>query len=134
MRRLQIKFEIINPATVLAATAYSHAARMGDLIFVSGQVSQDVNGEIIGKEDIRLQTEQVYRNLQAVLNAAGSELDLVGKSTVLTTSLDFRPLIGEVRDRVFESIVHVPPSAFMVVSSLAQPDYLVEIEAVAAVR
>lgn len=107
---------------------------MGDLIFVSGQVSQDVNGEIIGKGDIRLQTEQVYRNLQAVLNAAGSGLDLVGKTTVLTTSLDFRPLIGEVRDRVFESIGHVPTSTFMVVSSLAHPDYLVEIEAVAAVR
>ncbi len=127
-------FAILNPNTVHPTTGYSHAARIGNLIFVSGQVSQDQRGEIVGKGDVRAQTEQVYENLRAVLEAAGSGLDLIGKTTVLTTSLDYRPLIAEIRNKVFEPIGHFPASTFMVVSSLAHPDWLVEIEAVAAIR
>lgn len=125
---------IINPTTVHSTTGYSHAARMGDLLFVSGQVSQDQSGNVVGVGDVRVQTEMVYENLAAVLEAAGSGLDLVGKTTVFTTRLDYRPIIGEIRNRIFEPIGYVPASTFVVVSSLANPDWLVEIEVVAAVR
>ena len=125
---------ILNPTTVHPTTGYSHAAQMGDLLFVSGQVSQDIDGNVVGKGDIRAQVEQVYANLQAVLEAAGSGLDLIGKTTVFTTSLDHRPVIAEVRNRLFEPLGHVPASTFVVVSSLANPDWLVEIEVVAGVR
>ena len=54
--------------------------------------------------------------------------------TVLTTSLDYLPAIREVRDRVFGPVGHVPASTLAVISSLAHPDYLVEIEVVAAPR
>ncbi len=128
-----MEFQIIhNPANVHATSGYSHAVRMGDLLFVSGQVAQNQHGEIVGKGDARAQTEQIYRNLQAVLEASGSGLDRVGKITVLTTSLDHLPAIREVRDQVFGPIGHVPASTLAVISSLAHPDYLVEIEAIAA--
>ncbi|MEA2583163.1 MAG: hypothetical protein QOF33_1248 [Thermomicrobiales bacterium] len=127
-------FTIFNPSTVHPTTGYSHAVRMGDLIFVSGQVAMTASGELVGKGDVRAQTEQVFANLRAVLDATGSGLDRVGKITVLAMRLEDRPIIGEVRNRVFAPYGFVPASTFAVVASLANPDWLVEIEAVAAVR
>ncbi|HKG25466.1 MAG TPA: hypothetical protein VKB09_07440, partial [Thermomicrobiales bacterium] len=60
--------------------------------------------------------------------------DRVGKLTVLATRLEDRPVIGEIRNRLFAPFGYVPASTFAVVASLANPDWLVEIEAVAAVR
>ena len=127
-------FTVFNPSTVHPTTGYSHAVRMGDLIFVSGQVAMTPAGEMVGKGDVRAQTEQVFDNLRAILDAAGSGLDRVGKLTVLATRLEDRPVIGEIRNRLFAPFGYVPASTFAVVASLANPDWLVEIEAVAAVR
>src|SRR6266478_3140752 len=126
----------ITPSTVYVppSFSYSQAVRMGDLIFVAGQVAEDAKGELVGKDDIRAQTVQVFENLRLVLEAAGSGLDLVGKVTVLTTSLDYRPVIHDVRSRVFGPIGHYPASTLAVVTSLAHPDFLVEIDAVARTR
>lgn len=126
--------EVLNPSSVHSTSGYSHASRIGDIVFVSGQVSQGLDGQVIGKGDIQAQAEQVFKNIQSVLEAAGSGLDLIGKTTVLTTDLNYRPVIGAVRDQVFEPFGYVPASTFMVVTSLANPDWLVEIEVVAAVR
>ena len=126
-------FQVIQPNTVHDTTAYSysHAVRMGDLIFVSGQVGRDRNGDLLGKGDVRVQTEQAFKNLKAILEAAGSGLNKVGKVTVFTTSLDYRPIIHEVRSRIFKEVGHLPASTLAVVSSLAFPEWLVEIEAIA---
>lgn len=127
--------QVIQPDTVHDTTAfsYSHATRMGDLIFVAGQVANDRDGNLVGRGDVRAQTEQVFANLKAVLEAAGSGLDKVGKVTVFTTKLEYRPVIHEVRSRMFEEVGHLPASTLAVVSSLADPEWLVEIEAVALV-
>lgn len=127
---------VIKPSTVYVPPtfSYSHAVRMGDLIFVSGQVAENAKGELVGKGDIRAQTIQVFENLRLVLEAAGSGLDLVGKVTVLTTSLDYRPVIHEIRSKVFGPIGHYPASTLAVITSLAKPEFLVEIDAVALVR
>ncbi len=127
-------FEVIMPSTVHPTTGYSHAIRMGNLVFVAGQVAKNLEGEVIGKGDIRQQTEQAYANLKAVLEAAGSGLDRVGKITVYTTSRAHRGVISEIRNRVFGEYGYVPAATFAVVASLADPDYLVEIEAVAMVK
>ncbi|HEX3724078.1 MAG TPA: RidA family protein, partial [Nitrolancea sp.] len=77
--------------------------------------------------------EQIYRNMRAVLEAGGSSLARIGKMTILTTSRDYMPAIRAVRDRVFADVGHVPASTLAIISSLAHPDYLVEIEVVAAI-
>lgn len=127
---------VINPSNVYSTAGYyfSHGVRMGDLIFVAGQVGLDVNGQLVGRDDIRAQTEQAFENIRHILEASGSGLDLVGKMTVFTTSLDYRPAIHEVRSRVFGAIGHYPASTLAVVTNLARPEWLVEIEVVAAVR
>jgi enamine deaminase RidA (YjgF/YER057c/UK114 family) len=129
-------FTVIHPDTLYPTTSYffSHAVRMGNLIFVSGQVAQNANNELVGRGDVRTQTEQVFENIRLILEAAGSGLDRIGKMTVFTTSLDYRPIIHEVRSKVFGAIGHYPASTLAVVTSLAQPDWLVEIEVVAQVK
>jgi 2-iminobutanoate/2-iminopropanoate deaminase len=130
-----MEFAIIEPTGVHSTQkfAYSHAVRMGSMVFVAGQVAYDRDGKLVGKGDALAQTEQVFRNLEAVLKEAGSGLDKVGKMTVFTTRLEYRPIIHQVRARVFEQVGHYPASTLAVVSSLADPDWLVEIEAVAMI-
>ncbi len=111
-------------------TGYSHAAKAGGLVFVAGQVAQDVEGTLVGRGDIEAQAVQVFENLKTVLASAGATFDDVVKLTTYTTSLAYRPKIAEVRARHFKT--YVPPNTFVVVASLATPDYLLEIEAVAA--
>ena len=123
-----------NPPGVHSTVGYSHAVRIGDQLYVSGQIARDERGEIVGRGDARAQTEQIYKNLKAVLEACGSGLDLIGKITVYTTDIAHRPGIRAARDAVFGPMGRFPAATFVVVSGLAEPEYLVEIEAVAALR
>jgi reactive intermediate/imine deaminase len=111
-------------------TGYSHAAKAGGLVFVAGQVALDAEGNVVGRGDIEAQAVQVFENLNTVLAASGGTLDDVVKLTTYTTSLAYRQKIAEVRARYFRT--QFPPNTFVVVASLASPDYLLEIEAVAA--
>jgi 2-iminobutanoate/2-iminopropanoate deaminase len=111
-------------------TGYSHAARAGGLVFVAGQVAQNAEGALVGRGDIEAQAVQVFENLKTVLASAGATLDDVVKLTTYTTSVAYRQKIAEVRARYFKT--YFPPNTFVVVASLATPEYLIEIEAVAA--
>ena len=128
-----MRVQVIQPNTVhdTTAFAYSQATRMGDLIFLAGQVPYDVNGNLVGKGDVGAQTEQVFQNIKNILEAAGSGLNMVGKVTVFTTKLEYRPIIHQVRTRIFGEVGQLPASTLAVVTSLADPDWLVEIEAIA---
>jgi 2-iminobutanoate/2-iminopropanoate deaminase len=111
-------------------TGYSHAAKAGGFVFVAGQVAQDAEGTLVGRGDIEAQAVQVFENLKAVLTSAGATFEDVVKMTTYTTNLAYRPKIAEIRARYFKT--YFPPNTFVVVSSLATPEYLLEIEAVAA--
>ena len=125
---------LLNPKSVHPTVGYSHVARLGDLLFVSGQVPKNEHDETVYVGDAERQTEVVYENLKRVLEESGSGLDMIGKTTVFTTSLEHRPAINRVRERVFGPIGRYPASTFVVVSSLAVPEWLVEIEVIAVVR
>lgn len=129
-----MSFTLLNPKSVHPTMGYSHAVRLGDLLFVSGQVSKNEHDETVFAGDAERQAEVVYENLKRVLEESGSGLDMIGKTTVFTTSLEHRPAINRVRERVFGPIGRYPASTFVVVSSLAVPEWLVEIEVIAAVR
>ena len=124
--------EAVTVQGVHKTTGYSHAARAGGLIFLAGQVAQDVEGNVVGRGDIESQAVQIFENLKAVLASAGATLDDVVKMTTYTTNVAYRPKIAEVRSRYFKT--YFPPNTFVVVASLATPEYLLEIEAVAAQR
>ena len=126
-------FETIEPTDIHRTVGYAHAVRMGDLVFVSGQIALDEHGNLVGASDARAQVEQVFHNIKVVVEAAGSSLDRVGKLNVLAVSSDSLPLEREVRNRIWGPFGYFPASTFAIVAGLASPDYLVEIEAVAHV-
>ena len=100
------------------------------LIFISGQVSKDKNGNIVGKSDIRAQTKQVMENIGAVLRAGNANYNDIVKITVYLTDMSRLKDVIEIRNQYLK--VALPTSTAVEVSGLANPDYLVEIEAIAA--
>ena len=120
---------ILAPPTVHKTVGYSHAIRTGNTLYISGQVPQDVNGNLVGPGDIKMQGEQVYANLRAVVESCGGTMDNIVKLTTYATNLAFRPALAEIRNLYFPK--DPPASTFVVISSLAEPGYLVEVEATA---
>ena len=71
---------------------FSPGIKFGDLIFVSGQVPFDEKGNIVGQGDVKRQTEQTLRNLEAVLKAGGSNSRLIPPTGFGQLGLDFLPV------------------------------------------
>jgi 2-iminobutanoate/2-iminopropanoate deaminase len=107
---------------------YSQAIRAGDLVFVSGQLAlRPDHGEIVG-DSIEEQTEQVFTNLKAILEAAGSGLDRLVKTTVFLTDLGDFAGMNEVYAR---HVGEVPPARATIEVSALPSGAKVEIEAIA---
>ncbi len=106
---------------------YSQAVNAGDRVYVSGQIPMTPGGELVSG-DVREQAEQVLKNLQAILSAAGSDIDKVLKTTIYADDLDDYDTINEVYAGYFSD--NPPARAFVEVSRLPRGVKL-EIEAVA---
>ena len=112
---------------------YKMGTRMegGRLLYVSGQVAWDASGAIVGKGDVRAQARQTFENLRQVLRAAGGDLKDLMKITTYITKIEDVPAVAEGRAEVFQG--ELPASTLIVVKSLFHPDFLIEVEGVAAV-
>ncbi len=109
---------------------YSQAIRLGDLVFVSGQLPLDpATGRMVGGT-IQEQTEQVFANLRAILEEAGSSLDRLVKTTVFLTTLADFPGMNEVYRR---HVGETPPARSTVPVGAFPDGALIEIDAVAHV-
>lgn len=123
--------EFIQPKSVhsTAGVGYSHVARVGDTVYLAGQIALDPRGTLVGKGDIEAQAEQVYANLQAILEELGGGLKDIVKMTTYLTDRSQLGAFRRVRNRFFSD--PFPPNTLLFISGLAQPEYLIEIEAVA---
>ena len=110
---------------------FTDAVRAGDLVFVSGVVAVDADGNLVGGDDVVAQTRQVLENTRKVLAAAGCGFEDVVKVTIFLTDVDDRPRINPLRQEVFGAAR--PASTLVEVSRLAVPGAKVEIEAVALI-
>jgi enamine deaminase RidA (YjgF/YER057c/UK114 family) len=116
-----------NPAFSQVVTV-SPSART---IYIGGQNAVDASGALIGKGDLRAQTEQIFKNLEIALRAAGAELHDIIKWNIYTVQgQDVRPAV-EVFQRIWGRETPPPLITGVFVAGLAHPDYLVEIEAIA---
>lgn len=110
---------------------YAQAVIAGDLVFCSGQIPMDpATGEVV-QGDVQAQTRQVLRNLRAVLQAAGADLDTVVKTTVFLRDLEDFAAMNEVYAEVFGT--SRPARAAVQVVRLPK-DVDVEIDAIASRR
>lgn len=106
----------------------SPALKYNGIIYVSGQVPFDQEGNIVGKGDIKKQTEQVLKNLERVVEAAGADLSDVLKVTVYIKEPSLFPQVNEVYRRFFKNRF---PARTTIVADLTYGDMLIEIDAIA---
>jgi enamine deaminase RidA (YjgF/YER057c/UK114 family) len=128
-------FKLINPSSLSKSSAYSHIAEIksGRIVLISGQVSSDSLGNIIGKGNLKLQTEQVYANIERALNAVGATFADVAKFGIYLKDMSKISEFREIRNRLFDEKYYKnqanrPVSTAIGVTELFNPDWLIEIE------
>jgi len=108
------------------------AVRAGDTIYLRGQIGQDLDTrESVGIGDVEAQAEQAMANIALLLEEAGGRLEDIVKVVVYLTDIRFREPVYRVMGRWLKGVY--PVSTGLVVSALARPEWLVEIDATAVV-
>jgi enamine deaminase RidA (YjgF/YER057c/UK114 family) len=129
--------ERLSPEGLVKPTAYTQVvvATGRRMVFVSGQVSQDAEGKLVAPDDFAGQAKQAYANLRLALKSAGATPADVTKLTTYVVGYrpELRPLLGEARATVFRA-GELPASTLVGVQALAEPGWLIEVEAIAVTR
>lgn len=125
---------------------YAQAVKVGDLIFISGQLSHDDEGNIVGPapldndgnildhSNMEIQMRQTYRNARKILSAYGATLDNVVEEVLYVTDMDAAfAVAGPVRKEAYESEKPEVSSTILVTPRLALPPQLIEIKFIAIV-
>jgi 2-iminobutanoate/2-iminopropanoate deaminase len=132
INRRNIEPEALHQRRVDNRVLYSHVVSVEPrrLVFISGQLARDKNGNIVGVGDMRAQLRQTLENIRIALEAAGASLaDLVRTNTYVT---DIDEYFKHVDVRMEYYIHAMPTSTTVEVRRLAQPELMVEIDAIAA--
>lgn len=135
---MQQTLEFQSPAELPPSAGYSHIAKVmgGGLVFISGQVARDAAGALVGEGDFRAQVEQAFANVKTAVEAAGGSMSRIIKLSYYcadTVEPAETPAVAEIRDR-YVNTEQPPASTFVVVRRLVRADWLIEIEAVAAIE
>ncbi len=123
------QIERTNPEGMTQPTAYSHLVKVGNLMFLAGQVALDGEGNVVGAGDMKSQVRQVLENMKSVLASEGADFSNVVKINIFTTDIEAFRGAASVRREYFGD--HPPASTLVQIERLARPVFLVEIEAIA---
>lgn len=128
--------KFINPAGMSVPKGYSHAVKVDlgtcYMLLLSGQIALDNKGEVTGKGDLGKQTEQVFRNIKTIVEAAGGTMDNVVKIGVYLIDVSQVQAFRDARNK-FINAQNPPASTLVQVSKLIRDDLLVEVEATAII-
>jgi 2-iminobutanoate/2-iminopropanoate deaminase len=126
------KKKLINPPSPRAGKApFSQGVQVGETLYVSGQIAQDADGQIVGVGDMDAQARQVFANIEAVLKEAGSSFCDVVKITCYVSNMRHYTAYGKVRSELFPNADI--SSATVISPGFVNPDALIEIETIAVV-
>jgi len=123
-----------NPPDLSTPTGYTHVVEVtgpAKTVYIAGQIAFDKDGKVVGAGDMKAQAEQVFKNLQAALTAAGAKFSDVVKMNSYITDMSKVQAVRDVRARYFSDTT--PASTFVQVAGLVRPELLLEIEVVAVV-
>jgi reactive intermediate/imine deaminase len=124
----------VNPPALSVPTGYAHIVEVSGphkTIYISGQIAFDKDGKVVGAGDMKVQAEQVFKNLQSALTAAGAKFSDVVKMNSYITDMSKVQAVRDVRAKYFGDAT--PASTFVQVAGLIRPELLLEIEVVAVV-
>jgi 2-iminobutanoate/2-iminopropanoate deaminase len=119
---------VVEPFGIFSSAAWQPEGRV---LHISGHVSQDAAGRTVGKGDMAAQTRQVLENIRDVLTSVGGNMADITKVTVFVTDVAKIAEIHTVRSEFFSK--PYPASTLVQVAQLIDPDWLIEIEAVAVI-
>jgi 2-iminobutanoate/2-iminopropanoate deaminase len=108
---------------------YCDAVKFGNMLWISGMLPTDGDGNIVGVGDAAAQAEQVFHNIKMALEAGGGRFEDIVKITIFLTDINLRSDIVSVRRKYFGD--KIPASTQVEISRLANPDALIEVEAIA---
>ena len=127
----------LNPPELGTPPGYSQIVdvQASRIIFIAGQTALDRYGELVGKNDFAAQADQVFRNLSTALQSVGCTASHLVKLTVFLRDMGHLSIYREARNRFFATVspLAAPAITLIEVSKLYGPDFLIEIEAVAAI-
>lgn len=128
--------QFLNPPTLSPTFGWTHVvtATGGKTVYISGQVSVNERGEVVGKGNLKAQTEQVFKNLEHALAAVSARFQDVVKMNLFVVGLkpEHVPIIREVRSRYVDA--QKPPASTLVgVPALVNADWLIEIDVIAVI-
>ena len=127
--------ELINPQELPTPASYTQvvAATGSRLVFVAGQVADDAQGKLVAPGDLAAQARVAFANVGRALAAAGAGPEHVARITIYVVHHrpDYLPAISRARAAVFGD--HKPADTLVGVETLAEPGYLIEVEAIAVV-
>ena len=108
---------------------YSPVVRAGNTVYIAGQTSTDGSGNVVGLGDFEAQAQRVYQNIRTALSSVGATFDNLVKTTIYLTKAEdietYRQVLAQ------NMSTNLPASTLLVISRLARPELLIEIEAVA---
>ncbi len=126
------RVQITVDAPRLKKATFSPGVKVGKLLFISGQISIDAEGNIVGRGDFAAQCKQVFENMKLVLDKAGaSYADIVKINTYLTDLREY-PAFTQIRGQYFAG--HYPASTVVGVTGLAFEGAMLEVEAIAVLK
>ncbi len=127
--------ERINPDDLYEPSSYTHVivASGSRMVFVAGQAADDAQGNLVGPADLAAQARQAFANLGRALAAAGARPDQVARITIFVVGHqpEFLPVIEAARVAVFGD--HKPTDTLVGIETLAEPGYLIEVDAIAVI-
>lgn len=123
--------EIVNPKNVHWPFGFSHIAKMGDTLHISGQLALDQEGNIVGKGDMIAQTEKAYENLKKCLESVGATMSDIVMLRIFVTDLEAFKKTGDIRKKYFGK--YRPATTGLEISRLYFDDALIEVEAMAVI-
>jgi enamine deaminase RidA (YjgF/YER057c/UK114 family) len=123
--------DVFDPHTVFGSGSYRQVVRVGTTVYIAGQAAIDLEGNVIGRGDIEAQSVAVCENLLACLRDAGATVQDLVKVTTYYTDREQRATIGAVRRRYLGEAEFVHTG--LIITGLADPDLLLEIEAIAEI-
>lgn len=125
--------ELINPDDLTTPSSYTQvvAATGSRLVFVAGQAADDAQGNLVGAGDLAAQARQAFANVGRALAAAGARPEHVTRITIYVVHHrpEYLPVISDGRIAAFGD--HKPADTLVGVETLAEPGYLIEVDAIA---
>ena len=125
-----MSIERTNPKALANPPGYSHVVKDGTTVYVAGQLARDNDGKTVGDGDFAAQADQVFKNVQAALESAGTDMNHIMKMNVFMTHREDIPEYRVIKSR-FVPDSDLPVSTLILCSGSADPVFRIEVEVIA---